>query len=60
MATHPAIPGGKLYESLKARGILVRYFDTERLNPYVRITIGSKEQMQALINTVAQIVEEVK
>lgn len=58
MAAHPAIPGGKLYESLKARGILVRYFNTERLNPYVRITIGSKEQMQALIDTVAQIVEE--
>ena len=59
MAMHPAVPGGTLYEKLKEKGILVRYFNTERLSPYVRITIGSMEQMQALINAVAQILEEV-
>lgn len=60
MAAHPDIPGGTLYQKLKEKGILVRYFDTERLNPYVRITIGSKEQMQALVEAIAQILEEVK
>ena len=60
MAMHPAVPGGVLYEKLKEKGILVRYFNTERLSPYVRITIGSKEQMQALLKAVAQILEEVK
>ena len=60
MAMHPAVPGGKLYEALKEKGILVRYFNTERLNPYVRITIGSKEQMDAFLTGVKQILEEAK
>lgn len=60
MAAHPGIPGSTLYQKLKDKGILVRYFDTERLAPYVRITIGSKEQMMALLKAVAQILEEVK
>lgn len=58
MAMHPAVPGGTLYEKLKQKGVLVRYFNTERLSPYVRITIGAKEQMQALLEAVAQILEE--
>ena len=33
----------------KEKGILVRYFNTERLSPFVRITIGSKDQMEALL-----------
>lgn len=60
MAMHPAVSGGKLYESLKEKGILVRYFNTERLNPYVRVTIGSKEQMDAFLTGVKQILEAVK
>ena len=60
MAMHPAVPGSVLYEKLKEKGILVRYFNTDRLSPYVRITIGSKEQMEALLAAVAQILEEVK
>ena len=60
MAMHPAVPGGTLYEKLKGKGILVRYFGTERLAPYVRITIGSREQMDGLLKAVAQILEETK
>ena len=60
MAMHQAVPGGVLYEKLKEKGILVRYFNTERLNPYVRVTIGSREQMDAFLAGVKQILEEVK
>lgn len=58
LAGSPQIPGGELYAELKGRGILVRYFDSDRLKPYVRITIGTKEQMDALLDAVKEILEE--
>ena len=57
-ATHPAIRGKDLYLQLKERGILVRHFDTLRLREYNRITIGSRAQMDALLDAVGKILEE--
>ncbi len=57
-ASHPAVAGKTVYEELKDRGILVRHFDTPRLTAYNRITIGSREQMDALLNTIKTILEE--
>ncbi|MBQ2895742.1 MAG: histidinol-phosphate transaminase [Oscillospiraceae bacterium] len=59
-ARHPAITGGDLYRRLKERGILVRHFDSRRLTEYNRITIGSMEDMQTLVSTVKDILEEQK
>ena len=56
-AKNPAITGKALYEGLKARGILVRHFDTPRLTDFVRVTIGSEEQMAAFIQTTKEILE---
>jgi len=49
------IPGGELYRRLKENGILVRWFDKDRIRDFVRITIGSKEQMEALMNMVGRL-----
>ncbi len=57
-ATHPKIKGKKLYLRLKDKGVLVRHFDKERLKEYNRITIGSREQMDALLTAIKQILEE--
>ena len=57
-ATHPAIAGKKLYEDLKARGVLIRHFEKPRLSPYNRITIGSKEQMDIMLQKIDEIMEE--
>ncbi len=57
LAGNPQISGGDLYAKLKDRGILVRYFDTERLRPYVRITIGTREQMDAMLTAIKEILE---
>ena len=52
------IDGEKLYLELKKRGILVRHFTKEKICQYNRITIGTMEQMQKLIETISLILEE--
>ena len=53
----PAMPGGQLYAQLKKAGILVRHFDAPRIENWLRITIGTPEQMQALMDAVDKILE---
>ena len=57
---NPAISGEELYLKLKTRGILVRHFGTPRLTDYIRVTIGSQEQMAAFIKATKEILEERK
>jgi histidinol-phosphate aminotransferase len=45
-----------LYESLKARGILVRYFNSPGLDDRLRITIGTPEQNDALIAALRELI----
>ncbi len=56
--TSPNIAGERLYQRLKSRGVLVRYFSKERINNFVRVTIGSKKQMKVFLKTVKDILEE--
>lgn len=57
-ASHPEISGKELYLRLKEKGVLVRYFDKERLYGHVRITIGSDGQMEKLLRTIRAVTEE--
>lgn len=50
--------GGTLYKELKKNGILVRHFDAPRIQNWLRITIGTPEQMQIFVNTLDKIMEE--
>ena len=59
-AKHPAIDGGVLYEKLRERGILVRHFNAPLIAQYNRITVGTREEMQALLDAIADILEENK
>ncbi|MBQ8852218.1 MAG: histidinol-phosphate transaminase [Oscillibacter sp.] len=59
-AASDTIPGQELYLKLKDRGILVRWFDADRIRPFVRITIGSRKQLTALVNTIKELLEEAK
>jgi len=38
-------------------GILVRHFEKPRIRDYNRITVGTREEMQALLDAVRQILE---
>ena len=50
--------GGELYEKLKQKGVLVRHFNAPRIQNWLRITIGTPEQMEALLNALDNILEE--
>ena len=56
-ASTDRINGGVLYKKLKKSGILVRHFDAPRIENWLRITIGTPEQMQALMDAVDKILE---
>ena len=43
----------KVYESLKERAVLVRYFDQDRLRDKLRITVGTPEQNERLLEGLA-------
>ncbi len=59
-AKHESAKGEMLYKELKARGVLVRHFKKERISDYIRITVGSKEQMKIFLSTLEAILEETK
>lgn len=48
-ATHESIPAKQIYQALKEADIYVRYWDKPRISEYLRITIGTEEQMDRLL-----------
>lgn len=40
------MPCKQIFERLRQKGVLIRYFSAPRLSDYLRITIGTPEQMQ--------------
>lgn len=56
----PKIGGAALFKALRERGILVRYFDKPRLREHIRVSIGSREEMEAFIEAAKEILEETK
>ena len=53
------VGGGPLYQSLKAKGVLVRHWDKPEIADWCRVTIGSREQMDVLLAKVREILAEV-
>ena len=57
-AKHPKMSGSELYLELRNRGILVRHFNKERISDFLRITIGSEDEMRELILELTEILEK--
>ena len=55
-AKHKCVSGEAVTEALRERGILVRRFTNERIKDYVRITIGTPEQMKRVSEALSEIV----
>ena len=49
-ARHPGVSGAALFSALREAGIYVRHFkEPARIGDYLRITVGTDEQMQAFV-----------
>ena len=56
-ASSNKIPASELASKLRENGILVRYFNKAKIDNYLRITVGSAEDMHALIDCIRKITE---
>jgi histidinol-phosphate aminotransferase len=48
--SHPAIPGEVLFKGLRERGILVRWFKKPRIENWLRVSVGTDEDMAAFLS----------
>ena len=54
LAKKAGVSGEELYSKLKEKGVLVRHFGG-RIADYIRITVGSKEEINTLIDCLKEI-----
>ncbi|MBD2868302.1 histidinol-phosphate transaminase [Paenibacillus arenilitoris] len=55
--SHPSIAAERIFRELRGKGVLVRYFNQPRIDGYLRVSIGTDEEMDAFIRALREIVE---
>ncbi len=58
MATHEGYDMKEMFEYLKENKIFIRYFNQPRINKYVRITIGTDEEMDKFLQGVKDFINK--
>lgn len=53
---HKSVPAKEIFEKLKEKKIFVRYFNQPGIDNYLRITVGTDEQMDKLMEALSEIV----
>ena len=56
--THEKVAARELFEALKIKRIYVRYFNKPRIDNYLRVTIGTEEEMDALLAFLRKYLQE--
>lgn len=56
-ASSPHISGEAYFSELRRRNIIVRHFKDEKISDYVRITIGTQEEMELLLEATGEILK---
>jgi len=54
----PLVDALTLFQKLKEEGILARHFNKPRISNYLRVSIGSEEEMDFFVNVMSRILEE--
>ena len=55
---HPSVAGETLFRELRARGILVRRWNLPRIEDYLRISVGTQEEMGTLVEVLNEILSQ--
>jgi histidinol-phosphate aminotransferase len=55
-ARHPRFTGKEIFGRLREKGILVRHWDRDRIRDFLRISIGTDEEMDVFISACREIV----
>jgi histidinol-phosphate aminotransferase len=56
--SHPQVGAKTLFQELRNRGILVRYFNQPRIDNFLRVTIGTDEEMSLFIDALREILSK--
>ena len=54
----PGVPGSELQEKLRGKGILVRHFNAPRIDGFVRVSIGTDDEMDAFLKVIHEVIHE--
>ena len=54
-ASHKSVKADYIFDELKKRKIYIRYFNSARINNYLRITVGTKNEMNRLYEALSDI-----
>jgi histidinol-phosphate aminotransferase len=57
-AAHVSVQGEKIFTELRKRGILVRHFRDPLIDNYLRISIGTDDEMAAVVTALDSILRE--
>jgi histidinol-phosphate aminotransferase len=55
---HPERPSKELFKGLREHNVIVRYFDSPRIDNYLRITVGTDEECDQLIQSLQEMLAE--
>ena len=54
--SHPQVHASEIFGKLREEGIIVRYFNKPRIDNYLRVTIGTDQEMDVFLQAVKGIV----
>ena len=57
-ARHPEVDANELFQALKENNIFVRHWNAPRIDQYLRITIGTREEMETLFDFLRTYIKE--
>ncbi|NLM20474.1 MAG: aminotransferase class I/II-fold pyridoxal phosphate-dependent enzyme, partial [Peptococcaceae bacterium] len=56
--SHPAVPAEHIFKRLKEQGVLVRYFKQPRIDNFLRVSIGTDQEMEIFLQVTEAIVRQ--
>ena len=55
---YPTVPAKKLFAGLREKGVLVRYFDQPRIDNYLRVSIGTDQEMDDFLTAIRELIAQ--